>query len=454
MGKKEVHQRLRRGALNLGESAIMGVAGTAPAYSIAATTALLIAAVGMQAVATIFYCGLAMFGITLAYMHLNRVNADAGAAYAWVRDIFHPVLGFFAGWSLLISTAIFMVSGTIPAATATLALVAPDRVGDISWVLAIAAGWLLFVALIVIKGIKVTSYVQVVLTLIEVGIIAFITIAALYYFWGISPVTFDLKTFSLFSFSPHSFATGAVIAIFFFWGWDVTLNLCEETKSSAYIPGVGAGISMAIVLLLFMAFAYVVPMALSAAEIEASGTNLILALAEKLFSRPWSYMAVIAVVLSSVGTLETSILQFTRTMYAKGRDGVLPSHVALLHTRWKTPWVATLIVSGFGFVLIALASIYPTVMSIMKISVDSIGLQIAFYYSLTGYACAWYFRHTPLSAWKDFIIYVVWPFLSALFLTFIGCYSLFIFDRMTILLGLGGIIIGVIPLLGNRWLRK
>lgn len=43
----------------------------------------------------------------------------------------------------------------------------------------------------------------------------------------------------------------------------------------------------------------------------------------KIVSQTWSYMAIVAVMLSSIGTLETSILQFTRTMYAKGRDGVL-----------------------------------------------------------------------------------------------------------------------------------
>lgn len=43
--------------------------------------------------------------------------------------------------------------------------------------------------------------------------------------------------------------------------------------------------------------------------------------------------------LSTVGTLETSILQFTRTLYAKGRDGIVHPRYAILHKRWRTPWV-------------------------------------------------------------------------------------------------------------------
>jgi len=38
--------QLNKGALGLGESVVMGVAGTAPAFSVAATTATLIAALG------------------------------------------------------------------------------------------------------------------------------------------------------------------------------------------------------------------------------------------------------------------------------------------------------------------------------------------------------------------------------------------------------------------------
>ena len=65
--------QLHKDALGLGESVVMGVAGTAPAFSVSATTATLIAVVGVLSAASLLYCGLIMFGITLAFMHLNRV---------------------------------------------------------------------------------------------------------------------------------------------------------------------------------------------------------------------------------------------------------------------------------------------------------------------------------------------------------------------------------------------
>ena len=108
------------------ESAIMGIAGTAPAFSVAATTAAIVAAVGVLSVGSIFYCGLVMFGIMLAFIHLSKIAPNAGAAYAWVGHVFGRTWGFFAGWGLLVASVFFMVSATIPAATSTLVLIAPE----------------------------------------------------------------------------------------------------------------------------------------------------------------------------------------------------------------------------------------------------------------------------------------------------------------------------------------
>lgn len=331
------HESLESGALSLAESVVMGVAGTAPAFSIAATTATLIAAVGVLSVGSLLYCGLIMFGVTLSFMHLNRVITNAGASYAWVGQVFHPLLGFMAGWSLLVASAVFMVSGTIPAATATLLLINPSQANNPASVTFVAAGWLLAVSVIIVKGIKPTSYSQVVMTSIEVGVLVIINIAAILHFASHPIREFSWHWFSLTAFTPELFATGALTALFFFWGWDVTLNLNEETRNASHASGRSAVLAMLIVLLLFMGFALATLLALTDAEVQASSTNIVFAIAEKLFPAPWSYMAVAAVMLSSIGTLETSILQFTRTMYAKGRDGALHPRYAVLHSSGKHP---------------------------------------------------------------------------------------------------------------------
>jgi amino acid transporter len=445
---------LQRGALGVGESIVMGVAGTAPAFSLAATTASLIAAVGLLSAGTLVYCGLIMFGVTFAFMHLNRVIANAGASYSWVGQIFGPAAGFIAGWSLLVASAVFMVSGTTPAATATLLLVSPSHAADTTAIAWVAAAWLALVSAVVVKGIKPTSYLQILMTVIEVGVLILLIVAALIRFHDHPVHAVSWNWFSLTQFTPTLFATGSLTALFFFWGWDVTLNLTEETKNANDAPGRSAVAAMVIVALLFVFFVIACQMVLTDDEISQSSTNIMFALAEKLLPKPWSYLAIVAVMVSTVGTLETQILQFSRTMFAKGRDGALHPRYATLHPTWQTPWVATAVVAVIGFVLIFLSSWLPTVSDLVRTGVNAIGFQVCCYYSLSGFACAWHFRKTAFRSAKEFMLLLLWPLFSAGFLVFIGFYSIPTFDALTDVIGIGGILIGVIPYLLNVRRRR
>jgi amino acid transporter len=210
---------------------------------------------------------------------------------------------------------------------------------------------------------------------------------------------------------------------------------------------------MIAVLLLFVGFTTATLLVLSDAEIEKAGTSVVLAVADKLLPRPWSYLAVIAVMLSTIGTLEASFLSFTRTMFAQGRGGALHERYSRLHSTWKTPWVATAVLSGFGVVLLTLSRFLPSVNTIMKDSVNAIGFLAAFYYSLSSFACAWTTRRSALKSLKALAGLVLWPLASALFLGFVAIYSIPTFDLVTNVIGLGGIAVGVVPLFINRWDR-
>ena len=164
-----MERSLRKGALGLLDSAIMAIAGSAPAYSITASTAALIAAVGLAGPAALLIAFLPMTGITIAFSYLNMWRSDAGAAYAWVGRAIHPALGFIAGWALLSLSTIFMVAAALPAGEATLDLVAPGQLHNVLWATAIGTLWFLGVLALVTCGITATAKVQAVLTLIEVG---------------------------------------------------------------------------------------------------------------------------------------------------------------------------------------------------------------------------------------------------------------------------------------------
>lgn len=444
---------LAKDSLGVFESAVMGVAGTAPAFSVAVTTAAIVASVGVLSVGSILYCGLIMFGIMLAFYHLSQITPHAGAAYAWVGLVFGRTWGFFAGWGLLVASIFFMVSATIPAATSTLLLLAPGRVEDTVWVTATAALWLSLVTLVVTKGIRHASYAQLLLTGIET-LVVFTLIAAAFIQYGWQPAHVpSLIWLSPFSFTPQLFATGALTAIFFYWGWDVTLNLSEETRSHGNAAGKGAFWAMVNLILFFIIMMIVVLIVLSDEEIAQANTNVLYAIAAKLLPAPWSYLAVLSTILSTVGTIETQILQFSRSMFAMARDDMLHPRYATLHPAWQTPWVATLVIWSLGIVLLFSSSFMPTVNSILNSSILAIGFQICFYMSLAGFACAWHYRQQLKNGPYRAVSCVLWPLGAALFMVFIALYSIPGFDLITNLLGIGGLLVGFVPL-ALRGLRQ
>ena len=443
--------RLARDALGTFESAVMGVAGTAPAFSVAVTTATIVAAVGVLSVGSVLYCGLIMFGIMLAFVHLSKITPHAGAAYAWVGHVFGAKWGFFAGWGLLVASIFFMVSATIPAATSTLVLIAPHLVENTGWVTLTAALWLTAVTIVVTKGIKHASVTQLILTGLESLVIFALIIGAFLQYWNHPAHAPSFAWFSPFSFTPQLFATGALTGLFFYWGWDVTMNLGEETRSGAngeaHPASKGAFWSMVNLILFFIIMMIVVLIVLSDAEIAKANTNVLYAIANKLFPAPWNYLAVLSTILSTIGTIETQILQFSRSMFAMARDDMLHPRYAAVHPRWQTPWVATLVIWFLGVLLLFGSSYMPSVKSILESSILAIGFQICFYMSLAGFACAWHYRAKAREGLANAISYVAWPLLAAAFMVFIALYSIPTFDMVTNILGIGGILIGFVPLM-------
>ena len=441
---------LAKESLGVIESAVMGIAGTAPAFSVAVTTAAIVASVGVLSVGSILYCGLIMFGIMLAFSHLSKITPHAGAAYAWVGHVFGKEWGFFSGWGLLVASIFFMVSATIPAATSTLVLIAPKNVDNTNWVTFVAAIWLTLVTMVVTRGIRHASYTQLILTGIETAVVLALIVGAFAQYGGHPAHTPSLIWFSPFSFTPQLFATGALTAIFFYWGWDVTMNLSEESKAGdlgkPHSASQGAFWAMVNLILFFIIMMIVVLIVLSDDEIARANTNVLYAIANKLFPRPWNYLAVLSTILSTIGTIETQILQFSRSMFAMARDDMLHPRYAKIHPQWQTPWLATFVIWFLGVLLLFSSSYMPSVEKILESSILAIGFQVCFYMSLAGFACAWHFRDKLKSNAYNAVSYVLWPLLAALFMVFIALYSIPTFDSVTNIMGIGGILIGFVPL--------
>ncbi|MBB4063099.1 APC family permease [Gellertiella hungarica] len=443
------HNKLAGGALGGAESIIMGVAGAAPAFTISAAAASMVGDLGALSLGAIVYCGIIMFGTALAFRNLNRVVTNAGASYAVVGHVFGPAWGFVAGWAALTAFALAMVAAAVPAASATLMILAPDKAENTLYVVLTGAFWFSLVAFVALRGIKHASFLQITFIVIECAAIVVIIGAGLIQWPTLAVRVPEIGWFSPFSLSASQFATGLLLGLYFYWGFDVTINLSEETGAAGDADASGSSALWSVVNLmaLYTLLMLAILLTLSDAEASGAGPGLLFDLGSRLLPEPFNYLAVLALMLSAIGTLETQILQFSRSLFSMARDGHFHERYARIHHHWRTPHQATIIVWVLGVVFLVASSYLPTVKDILDSSILALGLQICCYLTLTCLASAWYFRKSLEQGVAKAITHVVWPLVSAAAMIFVAVYSLPDLGLQTSLIGLGGLALGIIPFL-------
>ncbi|BAS10353.1 amino acid protein [Arthrobacter sp. Hiyo4] len=102
---------LRAGILDLGDSVMLGLASTAPVYSLAATLGLIVAVNGNYTPLILILGFIPVLFIAYAFRELNSAMPDCGTTFTWSRRAFGPwavgwaagVLPWPASWSWPIS---------------------------------------------------------------------------------------------------------------------------------------------------------------------------------------------------------------------------------------------------------------------------------------------------------------------------------------------------------------
>ena len=82
---------------------MIGLASTAPAYSLAAVIGSLVVVVGFQAPAALLASFVPMFLIAGAFFYMNRADRDAGTTFSWVTRALGPWLGWIGGWAVCVT---------------------------------------------------------------------------------------------------------------------------------------------------------------------------------------------------------------------------------------------------------------------------------------------------------------------------------------------------------------
>jgi amino acid transporter len=437
---------LRANVLGLFDSIVMAVAGSAPAYTIAASTAALVGVVGLAGPAALLWCGIPMLGIALAFNYLNKVEANAGATYAWVGRVLHPGLGFIAGWALVISATIFMVAGSLPAGQVTLGLFSASASNNTGLVTLVGSVWFLVMVALVIAGVRVTARAQWIMSGVEIAILVLFAILAIVHSVSHSVTTFSWSWFGFSHFNGLAgFAGGGLIAAFYYWGWDVSSNLNEETKDSKRSAGLGGVVGVFIVFALYEVFTVASNLVLTAKTAEGSG-NVLANLGQAVWPGNGGKLLVIGVMLSTIATLETTLIQVTRTLFAMSRENTLPAFFGKVLPGRQTPWLATIAVAIVSLGLFIGSNYIGSVGTILTDAIDAIGIQICVYYGLAGITVVIAFRKILFASPKNFVLMGLWPLLGAAFMFWILYEAIPNNGAVVDWFGVGGLAVGLIPL--------
>jgi amino acid transporter len=230
-----VGKGLRSGTIGLTGSVVIAVSSVAPAYSLAAVLAGIVAVVGAKTPALFVIGFLPMLLTAFAFRELARQTPDCGSTFTWATRAFGPWVGWLAGWAAFIAATVAVGNGAQIAAIYLLKALHLNALAD-SMAAQVAAGALAVVVLVLlcVRGIDVTERTQAVLVVVQLGMLALVSVVALVKVFShhAGPQAVIPQWSWLFptGLSASDIARGSILCVFAYWGWDACLPISEETK--------------------------------------------------------------------------------------------------------------------------------------------------------------------------------------------------------------------------------
>jgi amino acid transporter len=461
---------LKKGAIGYISNVVIGVASTAPAYSLAATLGFVAAVkgVGVHAPAVLLVAFIPMLLVASAYKYFNRADPDAGTTFAWTTRAVGPGLGWLNGWAIFLADVIVMASLSDIAAIYTFKLFGFSELGNSKAAIIIAAVlWIVLMTWICYRGIELSARIQSILLATEVIILGIFAVVAFAKVYGGSAGHGSIKP-TLDWFNPFALKFGdlfvaLLLAVFIYWGWDSGVAVNEESENPAEGPGKAAVVSTLVLVLI-----YVVVSASAQAfhgvgfiTNEENSSDVLNALGNGVFGEPWNKLLIITVLTSASASTQTTILPTARTTLSMAHWKAVTSLLSRVHKRYLTPTVSTL---GFGALSIVVTVVLLLLSkSVLEASIAAVGFPIVFYYGWTGVACAIYYRKELRKSARNLLLLGIGPLLGGLILWAVGVRAAIYYGHaannlskpilgisLPLWMGVGGLILGLVVMIFSR----
>ena len=397
---------LKGGAIGLLSSIVIGMASTAPAYSLAASLGLIVVIAGVKSASIMLLAFIPMYLIAVAYRELNEAEPDCGTTFTWAGRAFGPWMGWLGGWGIIAADVIVMANLAQIAGSYTFQLFgADDLAASTLWSTVAGVIWILIMTYICYRGIEISARLQYALLGIELVVLAaFAVVALVKVYSGDAPEGSILPSIDWLwpnGLGISDIVDAILIAVFLYWGWDTAVACNEESDDPGKTPGRAAVLST---LLLVVTYVLVTVATVAFAGTGTDGIGLgnpdnsgdvFAAVGGAVFGdsgvgKFFVVLLIISVLTSSAASTQTTILPTARAALSMGAYRAIPQRFADIHPRYLTPSYATWAMGIVSIVFYVGLTLIST--NVLADSIAAVGLLIAFYYGLTGFACVWYYR--------------------------------------------------------------
>lgn len=457
---------LKKNALGYLSNLVIGIASTAPAYSLAATLGFIVAVqgVGVHAPAVLLVSFVPMLFVAAAYRYLNKADPDAGTTFSWVTRAMGPHLGWVNGWAIFVADVIVMATLAQIAGRYTFLLFGWDAAANSNSAQIIAAVvWIALMTWVCWRGIELSARIQTALLTLEVVILAIFSVVALTKVYTTSPagsLTPHVSWFNPFALGWGPLVDGVLLGVFIYWGWDSGVSVNEESEDKEEGPGRAAVVSTILLLLIYLVVSAAAQAYGGTRTLTDNPDDVLSVLGSNVFGSPWDKLLIIAVLTSASASTQTTILPTARTLLSMSRQRAIPARFARVHRRYQTPDVATLVMGGVSIAwTVGVMALNPA-QSVLGDSITALGFAICFYYGFTGIACFVYFRRELTRSARNLVLAGIVPLLGGLLLFGIFAKALSDYSQagvnyaapllgieVPIVIGIGSLLLGFVAML-------
>lgn len=420
---------LKKGSVSLIGAVSIGLAATAPAYSLTGALGHGAAESGYQLPIVFIIAVIPMYFVALAYKHLTDAAPDAGTVFTWGSKAIAPRVGWVGGYALLLSS---VLAGVGAAGITVNAVIVGFGLQDASNALkmTIAAVFILLTTWLVARGAEESSRTTLLLTIIQYGgLILFTAILAINVFRSHRSPTAEAFSWNWFNpFAIDSFAAllgGFLVAVFIFWGFDASLSMSEETEGTSEDSGKSGVTAIIITVITYvvigvaaLAFAGIDPNDSASLTNEANIDDVFSTLAREAVGPTGAVVSAIIVGLSAFSATLSTVMSTVRSALSMASYKALPARFASVDPRAQTPkfstWFIGLATMVIYLVLTAISD------SIVADCVYSVGIAIMTYYSVVAISSVLYFWNTAFRSWRTALEQVILPGVAALILIPVG----------------------------------